>query len=82
MAPQKPTSKQVTAAKQTATEKAASKAIMPTYQEDDAAQDERQRLIAEQAYYIAEHRGFQGDMAMDDWLQAEAEMDTQFAKKH
>jgi len=82
MAPQKSTSKQATAAKQTATAKAASKATMPNYQEEDIAQDERQRLIAEQAYYIAEHRGFQGDMAMNDWLQAEAELDNQFANKH
>jgi len=37
--------------------------------------DERQRLIAESAYYLAEQRGFHGDMAMDDWLRAEAEVD-------
>lgn len=35
----------------------------------------RQRLIAESAYYLAQQRGFQGDLAMDDWLQAEAEVD-------
>jgi len=40
------------------------------------AVEERQRLIAESAYYLAEQRGFNGDMAMDDWLRAEAEVDT------
>jgi len=37
--------------------------------------EERQRLIAESAYYLAEQRGFHGDMATDDWLRAEAEVD-------
>ena len=44
--------------------------------------EERQGLIAEAAYYIAEQRGFQGDLSMDDWLQAEAEVDAQFAAMH
>jgi len=38
--------------------------------------EERQRTIAESAYYLAEQRGFQGDMALDDWLRAESEVDT------
>lgn len=37
--------------------------------------EERHYLIAEAAYFIAEQRGFQGDAAMDDWLQAEAAID-------
>jgi len=44
--------------------------------------DERQRLIAESAYLIAEKRGFQGGNAMDDWLKAEAEVDAKFAAMH
>ncbi|HKI62329.1 MAG TPA: DUF2934 domain-containing protein [Mariprofundaceae bacterium] len=36
--------------------------------------DERQRMIAECAYCIAEQRGFQGGSALDDWLRAEAEV--------
>ncbi len=35
----------------------------------------RHRMIAEAAFLISEQRGFQGDTAMDDWLQAEAEVD-------
>lgn len=44
--------------------------------------EERQRMIAETAYHIAQQRGFQGDRAMADWLQAEAEVDARFAKRH
>jgi prefoldin subunit 5 len=32
-------------------------------------------MIAEAAYFRAEHRGFQGGDPLDDWLQAEAEID-------
>jgi hypothetical protein len=37
--------------------------------------EERQRLIAEAAYYIAEQRGFAAGCELDDWLQAEAEIE-------
>ena len=37
--------------------------------------DERQRMIAEAAYFRAEHRGFRGGDPLEDWLQAEAEID-------
>lgn len=37
--------------------------------------EERQRLIAEAAYYIAERRGFAAGCELDDWLQAEAEIE-------
>ena len=37
--------------------------------------DQRNRMIAEAAYYKAESRGFSGDCALDDWLCAEAEID-------
>lgn len=37
--------------------------------------EERHAMIAEAAYLVAERRGFQGDCALDDWLQAEAEVD-------
>ena len=36
---------------------------------------ERQRLIAEAAYYRALARGFVPGCEVDDWLQAEAEVD-------
>lgn len=41
--------------------------------------EQRHALIAEEAYLIAERRGFEGDCALDDWLQAEAEIDARLA---
>jgi len=43
--------------------------------------DPKQRccMIAEAAYLIAEQRGFQGEAALDDWLQAEADVDARLA---
>jgi hypothetical protein len=35
---------------------------------------ERRRHIAEAAYYKAERRGFDGDRALDDWIEAEREL--------
>ena len=39
-------------------------------------QDERYHLIAETAYFIAEQRGFKGGNPVDDWLQAEAKIES------
>jgi hypothetical protein len=36
---------------------------------------ERQRLIAEAAYFKAERRGFAGGGELADWIEAEAEID-------
>lgn len=36
--------------------------------------DERERMIAEAAYFRAQQRGFTGD-PLEDWLSAEAEVD-------
>jgi hypothetical protein len=33
-------------------------------------------MIAEAAYYLAEHRHFQGGDPLQDWLEAQAEIDT------
>ena len=35
----------------------------------------RERLIAEEAYLLAEQRGFAGDLAVEDWLEAERLVD-------
>ncbi len=40
-----------------------------------ATPEERQRMIAEAAYYRAERRGFVAGDPMRDWLEAEAEID-------
>jgi len=41
--------------------------------------EKRHQMIAEAAYAMAEQRGFEGVAAMDDWLQAEAQVDNQIA---
>ncbi|MBI3068227.1 MAG: DUF2934 domain-containing protein [Betaproteobacteria bacterium] len=37
--------------------------------------EERRRLIAEAAYFIAERRGFAAGSELEDWLQAEAQIE-------
>jgi hypothetical protein len=37
---------------------------------------ERHQLISEAAYLRAEQRGFEGDHAIRDWLEAEAQIDS------
>ncbi len=37
--------------------------------------EERQQLIAQAAYFIAERRGFAPGNELEDWLQAEAEIE-------
>lgn len=32
------------------------------------------RMIAEAAYYLAQKRGFRGDLCLDDWLAAEQQV--------
>jgi hypothetical protein len=41
--------------------------------------EERWKMIAEAAYYIAEKRGFAGGHPAQDWAEAEAAIDVQFA---
>jgi hypothetical protein len=38
--------------------------------------EERRRLIAEAAYLRAEQRGFIGGDPVQDWMEAEADLDT------
>ncbi len=76
-------SKKATAKKQPAVKNTAAKGTTLSQQEkQSAAPEERYRMIAEVAYFIAEQRGFQGDMALDDWLQAEAEVAARVAARH
>ncbi len=46
-----------------------------THSEPLAEQSERDRKIAEAAYYRAEARGFAAGYEMEDWLEAESEID-------
>ncbi|HWS11309.1 MAG TPA: DUF2934 domain-containing protein [Rhodocyclaceae bacterium] len=41
--------------------------------------EERHRVVAEAAYFIAERRGFAGGSPIEDWLQAEADIDRMLA---
>ena len=36
--------------------------------------EERNKMIAEAAFYIAEQRGFTGDCRLHDWLEADAKI--------
>jgi len=55
--------------------KTSSKADKPTTgQIPGITSEQRQSMIAETAYRIAEQRGFRGNAALDDWLQAESEV--------
>jgi hypothetical protein len=46
------------------------------------AEEEKHHLIEEAAYFIAERRGFQGDLVLEDWLQAEREVNSRSAQRH
>ena len=47
------------------------KPVKPSAAATPALDDEHHRMIAEAAYYRAEHRGFAAGAELDDWLQAE-----------
>ena len=42
------------------------------------SREERQRMIEEAAYYRAEQRGFYGEQKLQDWLDAESEINSKF----
>jgi hypothetical protein len=42
----------------------------------EVTQDQREQMIAEAAYYIAEHRHFEGGDPLSDWLQAQSDIDS------
>lgn len=83
MAHQKQHPKQAATAKQTAAKKpAAARPAVKRQKAPVVAPQEREYMIAEAAYLIAEQRGFQGDMALNDWLQAEAMVDAGSEAQH
>ncbi|NOY72604.1 MAG: DUF2934 domain-containing protein [Gammaproteobacteria bacterium] len=41
--------------------------------------EQRHQMIAEAAYAIAEQRDFKGEASLDDWLQAEVDVDNRMA---
>ena len=83
MARQKHHPKQATAAQASKTaKKPASVPAAPQQEAQGVASEQRDRMIAEADYLIAEQRGFEGDMALNEWLQAEAAVDARFAARH
>jgi Protein of unknown function (DUF2934) len=83
MARRKNYPKQAAAAQQTVAAKPAATVSPVTRQEAQGVVEQRRHhMIAEAAYLIAEQRGFQGDLALNDWLQAEAAVDARFAARH
>ena len=75
--PKKTTKKQPAASKAAAKPEAAQAQSAP-----GLSPEQRQQRIAEAAYLIAEQRGFGGNRELDDWLQAEAEVDARSAPMH
>ena len=53
-------------------------ATIPTVAE--VTPDERHHLISEAAYYRAEHRSFVPGYELEDWLNAETEIETMLTK--
>lgn len=70
------------AAKSAAAKPAAAKPAVKRQKTPVVTPEERQNMIAVEAYLIAEQRGFQGDMELNDWLQAEAIVDARFEARH
>jgi len=46
---------------------------------DQAGASQRQAMVAEAAFFIAQSRGFLPDRQLDDWLAAEHEVDQRLA---
>jgi hypothetical protein len=42
----------------------------------DITSEQREKMIAEAAYYLAEQRNFEGGDTIQDWLQAEIAIDS------
>ena len=49
--------------------------------EPNIGEEQRWHMIAEAAYFVAEHRGFDGGDPVQDWLVAESEIDTLYFSK-
>ncbi len=61
--------------KKSATKQAAARRERHTAGTNNGDGLHREEMIAVAAYYIAEHRGFNGGDPVADWLNAEAEID-------
>ncbi|MBK8162911.1 MAG: DUF2934 domain-containing protein [Gammaproteobacteria bacterium] len=48
----------------------------------EISEEQRDHMIAEAAYYIAEHRHFESGDTIHDWLQAQNEIDSKINRTH
>ncbi|MES1982451.1 MAG: DUF2934 domain-containing protein [Pseudomonadota bacterium] len=69
------------AAKETAATAPAKKSRNKAPEKHTVSPEQRYRMIATAAYYLAERRGFNGDYDMQDWISAEAEIDAMLKTK-
>ncbi len=53
---------------------------MPKSKQTPISLDQQRYLIAEAAYFRAEHRGFQGGCPVEDWLEAEQEINRRLSQ--
>lgn len=81
--PAKPAAKKITAAKPIAAKPVAKKAspakASPAKKNAGISAEQRYRMIAEAAYYIAEKRGFAPGDPSKDWADAEAQIRGMFS---
>lgn len=80
MATRKTTAK-TSARKAPANRKTVTKKTAPAGMLLPVSHEERWRMVAEAAYYIAQRRGFVGGDALADWVAAEAEVDAKLKEE-
>jgi hypothetical protein len=73
--------------KKTAKRKAAASgssdgAVMVVLESNGIDPDARRRLVAAEAYFLAERRGFAAGNELGDWVAAEAAVDSRLSQTH
>ena len=79
MATRKTTAK--TSARKAPTKRTTAKMTAPVGMLLPVSHEERWRMVAEAAYYIAQRRGFVGGDALADWVAAETEVDAKLKEE-
>lgn len=79
MATRKTTAK--TSARKAPAKRTTAKKTAPAGMLLPVSHEERWRMVAEAAYYIAQRRGFVGGDALADWVAAEAEVDAKLKEE-
>lgn len=79
MATRKTTAK--TSARKAPAKRTTAKKTKPVGMLLPVSHEERWRMVAEAAYYIAQRRGFVGGDALADWVAAEAEVDAKLKEE-